>query len=402
MRILFLAPHPFYQDRGTPIAVHLLLRTLSARGDTVDVVTYHEGDDRTYPGVTLHRIRHIPAIRNIRPGFSLKKLICDAFLALKAWQLVRRHHYDVVHAVEESVFIAMAINRLYHVPYLYDMDSSMPQQMVQKERRHLLAFPMMKRCESAAARGAKHVVAVCDSLAKRAKVSGADDVVILRDVSLLSVLDGDEEGALDLPPPDNSVTFMYIGNLEPYQGIDLMLEGFAGLSAQPCAARLVIVGGNNAHIAQYRQRAAALGIGNRVHFAGQRPIRMLPRLFEAADVLVSPRIQGRNTPMKIYSYLDSGRPILATRLTTHTQVLTDDTALLAAPKPEAFAEAMLELVQDPDLRQRLAANAKHACDREYSFDVFQQTVNRLYDRIAASIGSTTTAPAAETTKPPAR
>ena len=70
MRILLLAPHPFYQERGTPIAVDLLLRVLSRRGETVDVLTYAEGAGRIYPGVTIHRIAPLLFTRGTRPGFS--------------------------------------------------------------------------------------------------------------------------------------------------------------------------------------------------------------------------------------------------------------------------------------------------------------------------------------------
>ena len=59
------------------------------------------------------------------------------------------------------------------------------------------------------------------------------------------------------------------------------------------------------------------------------------RLLGEADVLVSPRLKGLNTPMKIYSYLDSGTAVLATRLRTHTQVLDDRTAYLVDPVSEA-------------------------------------------------------------------
>ena len=54
-------------------------------------------------------------------------------------------------------------------------------------------------------------------------------------------------------------------------------------------------------------------------------------------MLTSPRSKGTNTPLKIYQYLRSGKPIVATRLLTHTQVLDDDTAMLTAPDPQAFA-----------------------------------------------------------------
>ena len=53
-------------------------------------------------------------------------------------------------------------------------------------------------------------------------------------------------------------------------------------------------------------------------------------------MLVSPRLKGLNTPMKIYSYLDSGSAVLATRLRTHTQVLDDGIAYLVEPEPVAL------------------------------------------------------------------
>ena len=121
MNILFLAPHPFYQDRGTPIAVNLLLRVLSERGETVDVLTYHEGSPVQHPGMTLHRIVALPFIRDIRPGFSFKKLMCDGVMMIQAIQQVRRKPYHVVHAVEESVFIALVIKTYFsyslHIRY---------------------------------------------------------------------------------------------------------------------------------------------------------------------------------------------------------------------------------------------------------------------------------------------
>ena len=162
MKILLLAPHPFYQERGTPIAVDLLLTVLSRRGDQVDVVTFHEGADRAYPGVTLYRIPRLPGMHGIRPGFSFKKLIGDVFVLSKALRLAALGSYQVVHAVEESVFMAMLIRGLFRVPYVFDMDSSLPQQMTAKFRALAAFSPILKWFEGRAIRHALAVVPVCD------------------------------------------------------------------------------------------------------------------------------------------------------------------------------------------------------------------------------------------------
>lgn len=191
MNVLVLAPQPYFQERGTPIAVDLMVRLLSARGHTVDLLVYHEGDDRAYPGVRLHRIPRLPFIRSIRPGFSLKKLVCDAFMFWSALRLARRVRPDLVHAVEEAAFIALALRRLLGIPYIYDMDSSLPDQLAEKYPVLWRWLPLLRRLLAPVAARALMIAPVCDALALGVAPAGSDRVVLLRDVSLLE----------DPPPP---------------------------------------------------------------------------------------------------------------------------------------------------------------------------------------------------------
>ena len=191
MRILLLAPQPFYEDRGTPIAVALVLKVLSERGTSVDVVTYHEGRDVDLPHVTLHRIPRVPLVRGIRPGFSWKKVVCDVFVLIAAVRLAARHRYDLIHAVEEAVFVALLLKWVFRIPYVYDMDSSLAQQLV--ERRPFLrpAATLFGLCEHVALRHAVAVVPVCEALAAVARRGRARNIVVLPDISLL---DGAADG----------------------------------------------------------------------------------------------------------------------------------------------------------------------------------------------------------------
>ena len=168
------------------------------------------------------------------------------------------------------------------------------------------------------------------------------------------------------------------GNLEHYQGIGLLLEGFRHALLRVPNAHLVIVGGLQEDIAHYSRRAVQLGISSRVHFLGQRPISDLDDLFRRADVLVSPRLKGLNTPMKIYSYLDSGTAVLATRLRTHTQVLDDRTAYLVEPDPEALGDGLAELLTDPVLRERLASQAKAYVQQEFTPEAAHRKLGSFY------------------------
>jgi glycosyltransferase involved in cell wall biosynthesis len=100
-------------------------------------------------------------------------------------------------------------------------------------------------------------------------------------------------------------------------------------------------------------------------------------LIAAADVLVSPRVSGVNTPMKIYAYLNSGKAILATDIESHSQVLTSETALLEPPIVERFADGICRLADDPGLRATLASRAAEVAQEKYSQAAFAATVRRF-------------------------
>jgi glycosyltransferase involved in cell wall biosynthesis len=387
VRILLLAPHPFFQARGTPLAVRTVLEFLSARGHQVDVLTLHEGEDVAIPNTRIFRIPRIPGIRNVRPGFSLKKVLCDALLLVGCLRMVRRTRYDLIHAVEESAFIAAAARAVSGVPYIYDMDSSLAEQMVEAYPPLQFALPLMRYCESVAVRRSLGVLTVCAALEDLAHGHDPDKPVGRVEDSTLLPPDasGDGNGKDRVPEAfrgDGPVA-MYVGNLERYQGIDLLLEGFQHTLRRVPRANLVIVGGREDDIRRYRGMADGLGILARVHFLGPRPVSLLPELLRQADVLVSPRLKGLNTPMKIYSYLDSGTAVLATRLRTHTQVLDDRTAYLVAPEPGPLGAGLAELLNDEALRRRLAAHAKEYVREEFTPEAARRKLGMFYDDMEA-------------------
>jgi glycosyltransferase involved in cell wall biosynthesis len=139
-------------------------------------------------------------------------------------------------------------------------------------------------------------------------------------------------------------------------------------------------------VAAYRARADALGIGTVATFVGARPLEDLGAYLAQADVLVSPRCSGHNTPMKLYSYLAAGKAVLATRIRSHTQVLSDDCALLVEPTAAALAGGFDALLRSPALRARLGQAARHLAATRYSVAQFRKSVASAYRRLAV-VGS---------------
>jgi glycosyltransferase involved in cell wall biosynthesis len=110
-------------------------------------------------------------------------------------------------------------------------------------------------------------------------------------------------------------------------------------------------------------------------------------------VLVSPRLEPYTTPLKIFSYMASGRPIVATDLPTHTQVLDAAAAILVPPTPAGLAEGILRALEDPAGAATLGRSARHLVETRYTFADFQR---RLTDCYAAVLGPTTTRTRART------
>lgn len=390
MKILLLAPHPFYSQRGTPIAVRSLIEVLASKGHSVHVLTYHLGQDVAIPGCQLHRIPRWIGVKDVPPGFSFRKLLCDLALTARCHRLMRRERFDLVHAVEEAAFIAMLMQRRFGVPFVYDMDSSLARQMVEKYAWLRLFAGLLERCEARAVRASCGVLAVCRALAERAsRYAPGLLLATAEDVSLLDGAETNGERLIELTRRPGPIV-MYVGNLEAYQGIDLLIDAFARVLQQVPQAQLVVIGGTERSIEDYRRRCLKAGLDGRAHLIGPRPLGQLGHYLAQADVLVSPRIRGENTAMKVYSYMDSGVALLATRLPTHTQVLDDDVALLVAPEPLAMAQGLIQLLRDEGLRRDLGRRARERARQEHTPEAFRRKLEDFYEHVELKLAARNT------------
>jgi glycosyltransferase involved in cell wall biosynthesis len=163
---------------------------------------------------------------------------------------------------------------------------------------------------------------------------------------------------------------LYTGTFEHYQGLDLLFSAMGVVREKRPDARLVLAGGEPAQVDAARAEVRALGVEDVVIFTGQRPADEIPAYLDAATVLVSPRSTGTNTPLKIYQYLRSGRPIIATNLRTHTQVLSADTAFLADATTDGFAHGILEALADPVRAAAVGARARAMAETRYSEEAY--------------------------------
>src|SRR5438093_12892421 len=129
VRILMIAPEPFFEPRGTPFSEFHRIRALTALGHQVDLVTYPLGEDVSLPGLRVFRSMKPPFLRRVKVGPSLAKIPLDALLTLSVLRRALSCRYDAVHSHEEAGLIGATLALLLRIPHLYDMHSSLPQQL---------------------------------------------------------------------------------------------------------------------------------------------------------------------------------------------------------------------------------------------------------------------------------
>ena len=375
-RILMLAPEPFFEPRGTPFSEYHRIKVLGELGYKVDLVTYPFGRDIQMSHLRIMRSVRPPFITGVRIGPSMVKVILDLLLTVTAFRQALIGSYDAIHSHEEAGVLGAILSELSGIPHLYDMHSSLPQQLKNFDyTKSSLLRGLFARAERKMIDSARVVITICQELQDSVVAAGAGDRAFL----IENVMGGDMTSVAEDPGVAQDVRadyeirsdqslILYTGTFEEYQGLELLTDAAACLARSCPAGRILVVGGEPEQVARARHRADS--IGSPMVFVGQRPPEEIPGFIEACDILVSPRVSGTNTPLKIYSYLRSGRPIVATDLRTHTQVLTSDTALLVPPDPDSLAAGLFALIQSPEKRTALSEAARKLSETRYSRDMY--------------------------------
>jgi glycosyltransferase involved in cell wall biosynthesis len=395
-KALVIAPQPFFSPRGTPFSVYYRTMITAELGVQVDLLTYGEGEDVAIPNVRIIRIPRFKMLGRVRIGPSPLKLFLDCFLVAWTIALLVKNRYSFVHAHEEAVFFCRFLKPLFGFKLLYDMHSSLPQQLTNFQfSQSKILIGLFKKLEDSCLKAADAVITICPDLAdyvSQLLPENEKHILIensifdpVRIVSMMKDMNGSEldksvNKKVDELIKDKRLA-VYAGTLEPYQGIDILINAFGHVTEKEPNAMLLIVGGDKSQVTQYSALARSLGIEKRCVFTGRVPQSIAKRYIKRASVLLSPRSEGTNTPLKVYEQLASGIPLVATRIYSHTQVLSEDVAFLVEPNPEDMAKGILSALKGNGLADRISSNAIRLYQEKYSRPVYVKKMKQLLERL---------------------
>ena len=391
MKILMISPQPFFEPRGTPISVYQRLEALSTLGHEIDLVTYHVGTDVEFPNVKIHRVRKVKMIQHVRIGPSRAKILLDVLVFFKAIQLLLGKRYDVIHSHEEASFFSMFLAWIFRTRHLYDMHSVLSKQLgnfnfgnkpIFIKIFSILETLVLKTCDA--------VITVGSDLERYVKTVGSNiQVLMIENIALqiyqTCVEPHDVEQLKNKLDLDGRLPIVYTGTYENYQGLQMALESVKTVAKKYPSVIFIFVGAVNQQASEWAEIAQDMDLQEHVLFLDVVPPAESMVYLAYARVLISPRLDGTTTPLKIYSYLHANRPIVATNITAHTQLLSPETAILVEPNKDSFAEGILRVLRDPELAEYIATKAHEFAKAKFSHQDYISKVNQIYQSLSSVV-----------------
>jgi len=396
-KALVIAPQPFFTPRGTPISVYYRTLYTANEGVAIDLLTYGRGLDVEIPNVRIIRIPGLAWLGDVPVGPSFAKLIMDVFLFIWTISLLLFNRYDFVHAHEEAIFFLPILKPIFGFRLVYDMHSSLPQQLTNfRFTRSKAVVTAFRWLELVSLRCSDVVITICPDLAEYAEARMPDkrrhllientvfDTINLAELDKLTDRGADYVSTEKMLPPhsSNRRLVVYAGTLEVYQGIDILLNAFRIVLRGCPDAFLIIVGGAAKQVEAYERIGREYGLSEACHFTGSVPPHRSRQISQHATVHVSPRTVGSNTPSKVYEQLASGIPIVATDIRAHTQILDDSIAFLARPDADSIADALMTAITDDGQRKRRTIAARCRYEERYFRQNYVAKIRELVDRVS--------------------
>jgi glycosyltransferase involved in cell wall biosynthesis len=351
---------------------HLLEKwtRVAAVGHEVDLWAFARERSPVWAPMTVHAPRHIPVQGLAGPSFS------GSLLASVLPKLRRRPDAIHVRLAQPTLPVALALGRLTRIPVVLEVTGPIAEEARLygvSEKKVAVLRSLIGR----AMRAADGVVAVTDGI-KRQLVSEygvAGDVVHVvgngANTEAFGPHAGDEARfSLGLEAKGPIVGF--VGNLHRWQGTETLIEAVPAILGSVPRAEIHVVG-DGVMRASLERSAAELGVGDRVHFHGQISYRDVPAFIAACDVLVAPLLPKPNgdsgySPLKLYEYLASGRPVVASRLEGLEVIEREALGRLVTPAdPAALAGAVVEVLTDHG-RAEMGARARRVAVAEFGWD----------------------------------
>ncbi len=384
IRILMLAPTPYFADRGCHVRIYEEARALIRRGCDVRVVTYHIGRDM--PGVPTCRIPAVPWYRRLTAGPSWQKTLLDILLLIRTLSVCRTFRPHILHAhLHEGAFVAMLLKPLLRIPVIMDFQGSLTAEC--RDHGFFRAGSLLERFFSVVERTINRAAdAIITSSSSGAELLCREWGIPAQRV--FPVIDGVDteqfrphprkEARRRLGIPDSAPLVVYLGVLNGYQGVDLLLEAMSILKARKCRVHFLIMGYPEEG---YRSRARTMGLEEMATFTGRIDYALAAEHLSAGDVAVSPKLSLSEANGKLFNYMACGLPTVVFDTPVNREILGDAGVYAAYGDAADLAGKIGELLADSRRLERLSRAVREGAEREHSWSARGGRIVEIYQKL---------------------
>jgi glycosyltransferase involved in cell wall biosynthesis len=381
LKVLMLAPTPYFSDRGCHVRIYEEARAVQALGIDVRIVTYHLGRDM--PGIPTYRSANVPWYKKLTAGPSWHKPYLDILLLFKALQLAKTFKPDLIHAhLHEGAFIGLILKKWLAVPLVFDCQGSLTGEIIDHGFTksgsvvHKGFSFLEKRINNAADFIVTSSGAGAEELVRHWQVSAAKVKAVIDGVDTEVFLPyPKQEGRLALHLPLEAPLVVFLGLLNRYQGLDILLESIALMKARQRQIHFLIMGFPEE---QYVEKCRELGLEQMVTFTGRIEYAQAPLYLSAGDIAVSPKISLTEANGKLFNYMACGLPTVVFETPINREILGDSGVYARYADAEDLAARIETLAFDALGRQALAVQVREKAERDHSWRARGEQLVEIY------------------------
>lgn len=385
LKILMIAPTPFFADRGCHVRIYEEARALQSLGHEVTICTYHNG--REIGGTKTRRIFFVPWYRKLEAGPSFHKIYLDLFLFFAAWAAALKIKPDIIHGhLHEGAFIGSLISKLTGCPLVFDCQGSLTEEMKAHKfsGSNGLLYRFMHHIERKINHAADYIItsstAMAGKLENQFRVPAANVIPVHDGVNTDEFFRdpdvADLREKLNLPA-DRSIV-VYLGLLNDYQGTEYLLRSVAPVLKERPGVHFLIMGYPD--VDKYRRMAEALKVAEHITFTGQIAYEEAPRYLSLGDIAVAPKVSETEANGKIYNYMACELPTVAFDIPSSREIL-GDLGVYAQPKDSvSLSDKILQLLRNKTLRSELSRKSREKAVKEYLWDRVAEKIMSVYGK----------------------
>ncbi len=393
-KIAMVAACPFPYPRGTPVRIFRMAEALTQRGHEVHVITYHLGNELNGALFKVHRIKDIITYQKHSPGPTYQKLIVvDPLLAVKLYKFLKQNEVDIIHAHNfEGLLVASLVKRFKKLPIIYDahtiLESELPYYNLGFSKK------IVKRIGSyldrRLPRMANYIITVTDIIrTKLIQNSGIDSK------NITTLMNGIEREHFNIKKDDCEIhkngrkTLIFTGNTAAYQRIDLLLKVLREILNKRQDIQLLII--SDSPFNYYESLANKLQVRSYVNVISSE-FNSLPKYLAEADISLNPRTDCDGIPQKLLNYMAAGRAVVS--FSGSGKILEHGKTgwIVENGNVNAFANAVLFLLDNPIIAQKLGDNAREFITLKHTWEKVAEGAEDIYERVLRENHSSASSP----------